>query len=105
MSAGPRTGATASTPTWRPFRVAVTVVAREIRAIPGSRRRPASSGPVTTAPGPDPWLANDTWNGTPYSAGEDSRWARLPPNTAVAHSAATASTVPSRAVPTGAGGP
>ena len=67
-----------------------------------SLRRPSSSGPVTTdwdlAP---PSEAKYTWNGAPYSAGEETRCVRLAPKTAVAHSAATAITVPSSAVATG----
>src|ERR1700733_629215 len=46
---------------------------------------------------------NMTGKGSPYSAGEAIRWDRLAPNTTVAASAATARTVPARAVQGGGG--
>ena len=52
-------------------------------------------------PGPVLSLVNSAWNGTPYRAGEEMSRVRLAPNTAVAERAATASTIPSSAVPTG----
>ncbi len=58
---------------------------------------------VIAAPFPIPSLANCAWKGAPYSAGVKTRWARLAPKTAVPHSAASASTLPSSAVPTGTG--
>ena len=79
------------------------MVATVIRSISRSWRRLVSTGPVIADPDPVPSLANSAWNGTPYSAGEEMSRVRLAPNTAVAHSAATASTMPSSAVPTGTG--
>src|SRR6266566_5285932 len=103
MSAGPRTAFIASERTCRPLASISAVVTRVIRVIAGSRRRLVSSAPVRTAPDPVPWLVNSAWNGAPYSAGEVMSRVRLAPNTAVAHSAATAITMPSSAVPTGTG--
>src|SRR6266851_2651179 len=104
IRAGPRTAVTASARTRLPLTSTSTRAASVIRLIALSRRRLSSSGPVTTAWAPgSPFVAKYAWYGVPYKAGEETRCVRLAPNTAVAHSAATAITVPSNAVPTGMG--
>src|SRR5665213_2768572 len=56
-------------------------------------RRMGSDGP--------PFGLKLSWNGSPYNFGVAVRCERLAPKTAVPHSAVTASTVPSKALPIG----